>query len=174
MAAYPVLRLDQTVMSAEQQPALWSSAMTYKFVGVLRSLAEPNPHQAMAIGVGLGAGLFMELARKLLTRSRRYQAFIASGRRGFATGFCVDALLLPSPYAFSFGGFVNLPTSLWFGAGGVISSLWASWGARRQQDDGLPGRHELDQPDRRRPDRRRRAGGAGPGPGRPGRPGLMR
>lgn len=138
MAAYPVLRLDQTVMSAEQQPALWSSAMTYKFVGVLRSLAQPNPHQAMAIGIGIACGLLIELARKALARSRRYQDFIASGRRGAATGFCVDALLLPSPYAFSFGGFVNLPTSLWFGAGGVISSLWASWGDRRSRDDGLP------------------------------------
>jgi hypothetical protein len=32
-------------------------------------------------------------------------------------------VLLPSPYALSFGGFVNLPTSLWLGAGGVVSSL---------------------------------------------------
>jgi hypothetical protein len=32
-------------------------------------------------------------------------------------------VLLPSPYALSFGGFVNLPTSLWFGAGGVLASL---------------------------------------------------
>ena len=28
-------------------------------------------------------------------------------------------MLLPSPYASSFGGFVNLHTSLWFGAGGI-------------------------------------------------------
>ncbi|MGZ5277146.1 MAG: OPT/YSL family transporter, partial [Caldimonas sp.] len=33
----------------------------------------------------------------------------------------LDAVLLPSPYALSFGGFVNLPTSLWFGAGGVVA-----------------------------------------------------
>jgi len=31
--------------------------------------------------------------------------------------------LLPSPYALSFGGFVNLHTSLWFGAGGAVSSF---------------------------------------------------
>ena len=35
----------------------------------------------------------------------------------------LDAVVLPSPYALSFGGFVNLPTSLWFGAGGVVGSL---------------------------------------------------
>jgi hypothetical protein len=36
----------------------------------------------------------------------------------------MDAVLLSSPYASSFGGFVNLPAALWFGAGGVVSSLW--------------------------------------------------
>jgi len=40
MTAYPILQQDQTVMSAAQQPAAWSSAMTYKFVGALRSLTD--------------------------------------------------------------------------------------------------------------------------------------
>ena len=137
MAAYPVLKLDQTVMSADQQPAQWSSAMTYKFVGVLRSLSEPNPHQTAAILIGIAFGLSVEVARKLIKRSARYQAFAASGRRGFATDFCVDALLLPSPYAFSFGGFVNLPTSLWFGAGGIISSLYNTL-TPKPKDDSMP------------------------------------
>lgn len=134
MAAYPVLKLDQTVMSADQQPAQWSSAMTYKFVGVLRSLSEPNPHQTAAILIGIAFGLSVEVARKLVKRSTRYQAFVASGRRGFAADFCVDALLLPSPYAFSFGGFVNLPTSLWFGAGGIISSAYNSLAPKPKDD----------------------------------------
>jgi uncharacterized oligopeptide transporter (OPT) family protein len=137
MAAYPVLKLDQTVMSADQQPAQWSSAMTYKFVGVLRSLSEPNPHQTTAILLGIALGLSVEGVRKLVKRSARYQAFVASGRRGFATDFCVDALLLPSPYAFSFGGFVNLPTSLWFGAGGIISSLYNTL-TPKPKDDSMP------------------------------------
>ena len=57
------------------------------------------------------------------------------------TDFCVDAIFLPSPYAFSFGGFVNLPTSLWFGGGGVVGSLWGTLTARRQRQaeaEGLP------------------------------------
>jgi hypothetical protein len=36
--------------------------------------------------------------------------------------FWLDAIVLPSPYALSFGGFVNLPTSMWLGAGGVVAS----------------------------------------------------
>jgi uncharacterized oligopeptide transporter (OPT) family protein len=36
----------------------------------------------------------------------------------------MDAVLLSSPYASSFGGFVNLPVSMWFGVGGILSSLW--------------------------------------------------
>jgi len=138
MAAYPILRLDQTVMSADQQPAQWSSAMTYKFVGVLRSLSEPNPHQSAAIVLGIACGFGVELLRKLIKRSRRYQAFVARGKAGFATDFAVDALVLPSPYAFSFGGFVNLPTSLWFGAGGVISSLINTFAKRSKEDEAMP------------------------------------
>jgi len=107
MAAYPVLLQDQTVMKAGQQPAEWSSAMTYKFVGVLRSLTDDKPYQRTAIGVGIVIGLAIELLRKWL-RPRH---------------FVLDAIVLPSPYALSFGGFVNLPTSLWLGAGGVVATL---------------------------------------------------
>lgn len=110
MAAYPVLLQDQTVLKADQQPAEWSSAMTYKFVGVLRGLTEDLPFQRTAIAVGIAAGLVIELLRKWL-RPR---------------SFVLDAIVLPSPYALSFGGFVNLPTSLWFGAGGVAGSLWTA------------------------------------------------
>ena len=88
--------------------------------------------------LGLVVGFAMELARKLLKRAAAYQRFVASGRAGFATDFCVDALVLPSPYAFSFGGFVNLPTSLWFGIGGIVSSVANTFAQRRQRDDTLP------------------------------------
>jgi hypothetical protein len=36
----------------------------------------------------------------------------------------MDSLVLASPYASSFGGFVSLPVALWFGAGGIVTSLW--------------------------------------------------
>jgi hypothetical protein len=60
--------------------------------------------------VGIAAGLAIELLRKWL-RPR---------------SFVLDAVVLPSPYALSFGGFVSLPTSLWLGAGGVAGSLLAA------------------------------------------------
>ncbi|MFZ2990867.1 OPT/YSL family transporter [Ideonella sp.] len=123
MAAYPVLLLDQTVMKAGEQPAEWSAAMTYKFVGVLRSLTDDKPYQRTAIWVGVGIGFAVELARKLLKRNQAYRRFVASGKTGYATDFALDAVFLPSPYAWSFGGFVNLNTSAWFAIGGVISSL---------------------------------------------------
>jgi uncharacterized oligopeptide transporter (OPT) family protein len=117
MAAYPVLLQDQTVLKAGQQPTGWSSAMTYKFVGVLRSLTEDPPEQRIAIGIGIAAGLAIALLRKWL-RPR---------------SFVLDAVVLPSPYALSFGGFVNLPTSLWLAAGGIAGSLLAAR-APRQRD----------------------------------------
>jgi uncharacterized oligopeptide transporter (OPT) family protein len=138
MAAYPVLALDQTVMKADQQPAEWSAAMTYKFVGVLRSLTDDKPFQRSAIAAGVAAGLLIELLRKLLRASDAYQRLTAGGPRGRTLGFVLDAIVLPSPYALSFGGFVNLPTSLWFGAGGIAASLL---GARpgREPAGGRPG-----------------------------------
>jgi uncharacterized oligopeptide transporter (OPT) family protein len=138
MAAYPVLRLDQTVMSAAEQPANWSAAMTYKFVGILRSLTEPKPYQITAIWAGVAIGFAIELARKLVKANAAYKRFAKSGRAGFATDFAVDAFVLPSPYALSFGGFVNLHTSLWFGGGGIVSSAWNSVFARRKGEGGLP------------------------------------
>ena len=35
----------------------------------------------------------------------------------------LDAFLLPSPYASSFGGFVELLTCLWWAAGGMLASV---------------------------------------------------
>lgn len=122
MLAYPVLLLDQTVMKASEQPAEWSAAMTYKFVGVLRSLTDDKPYQRTAIWLGVAIGFAIQLARKMIKERAAWKRFAASGRAGFAADFALDALLLPSPYALSFGGFVNLHTSLWFGGGGILSS----------------------------------------------------
>jgi uncharacterized oligopeptide transporter (OPT) family protein len=124
MAAYPVLLQDQTLMKASEQPANWSAAMTYKIVGVLRSLTEPKPFQITAIWVGVAIGFAIQLARRIVKANPAYQRFAARGRAGFATDFAIDALVLPSPYALSFGGFVNLHTSIWFGAGGIVSSAY--------------------------------------------------
>ena len=119
MAAYPVLLQDQTVMQAGRQPAEWGSAMTYKFVGVLRSLTDEKAYQRTAIVAGMCAGAAIEVARKLLK----------------PRSFVVDAIVLPSPYALSFGGFVNLPTLLWFAGGSVAGDL----AARRERGrSGLP------------------------------------
>ena len=135
MAAYPVLNLDQTVMKAADQPANWSAAMTYKFVGVLRSLTDPKPYQMTAIWLGVGLGFAIEAARKIIKASADYQEFAKSGKGGFAADFVIDAIVLPSPYAFSFGGFVNLGTSMWFGAGGIVASLYNTLAPRKQEDD---------------------------------------
>jgi len=138
MAAYPVLKLDQTAMTADQAPAHWASAMTFKFVGALRSLADPKPYQITAIWIGVGIGLVTEALRKLILRRAAWRRWAASSRAGYATDFVLDAIVLPSPYASSFGGFVNLPTSLWFGAGGIISSLINTLFKPKDGEDSLP------------------------------------
>jgi hypothetical protein len=107
-------------MSASEQPMQWTSAMTYKFVGALRTLTEARAYQRTAIVVGLALGFAIELLRKLIVASRRYRDYIRRGGMGGAVDFTIFSVVLPSPYASSFGGFVNLPTSSWFAAGAVM------------------------------------------------------
>jgi uncharacterized oligopeptide transporter (OPT) family protein len=143
MSAYPVLVLDQTVMPASEQPAQWLSAMTYKFVGALRSLTDDKPYQRTAIVLGIAIGFAVQFVRKQLFASPAYQRFKAGGRLGGATDFVVDAVLIPSPYAYSFGTFLGVATSAWFAIGGVISSV-ANWigqhrASRSKADEVLTG-----------------------------------
>jgi len=138
MSAYPVLQLDQTTLPADKQPEQWTSAMTYKFVGVLRSLTDDKPYQRTAIWVGVAIGLVTEVLRKWIKSRPGYRRFVQRGRAGFATDFALDAVLLPSPYASSFGGFVNLATSAWLAAGGVVASLANTLTDRRGRKSALP------------------------------------
>ncbi|HVT06017.1 MAG TPA: OPT/YSL family transporter [Polyangia bacterium] len=124
MTAYPVLRVD-TFAHPEARIGVWQSAMTFKFVGAIRGLGHLAPYQVRALWLGFGIGLGTEVARKLLRASAAYRRFVEGGRAGFAVGWTVDAVLLPSPYASSTGGFLDLSTSAWFAAGSVISSLMA-------------------------------------------------
>ena len=97
--------------------------MTYKFVGAIRTMGNLPAYQLKALLLGLGIGFFTEVGRKLLARSRRYQAYIKSGSTGFAVGWIVDAVLLSSPYASSTGGFLDIYTSLWFAGGSLLHPL---------------------------------------------------
>jgi hypothetical protein len=131
MAAYPVLLQDQTVMSASVQPTQWTSAMTYKFVGALRSLTDAKPYQHTAILVGIALGFATEFLRKLIAATRRYRDDVRRSGPARAVDFTIFAVILPSPYASSFGGFVNLPTACWFAAGSVIAEA-VEWIMKRR------------------------------------------
>lgn len=133
MSAYPVLALDQTVMPADQQPAQWLSAMTYKFVGVLRSLTDDKPYQRTAILVGIGIGFVVQVARQWLFGHPAYRRWREASRSGRIADFTIDAIVLPSPYAYSFGTFLSLATGAWFAIGGIIASLADAAGIDRRQ-----------------------------------------
>ena len=129
-------------MSAAEQPAQWQSAMTYKFVGALRSLTDDQPHQRTAIWVGIALGFVFQAARKWLFSRPGYQRWKTQGKAQANTDFVLDAVLLPSPYAFSFGCFLSLATSAWFAIGGLISSAVTTLNERRQKN-GANGEDEL-------------------------------
>ncbi len=130
MSAYPVLALDQTVMQAKDQPGQWLSAMTYKLVGSLRSLTDDKPYQRTAIVLGIAIGFAVQVVRKRLFANPAYTRWTTT-RGGRAADFAIDAILLPSPYAYSFGTFLSLATSTWLALGGVISTLADMAGVNR-------------------------------------------
>jgi hypothetical protein len=74
--------------------------------------------------------------RLALRASPAYQSFVARSRAGYATGFVLDAVVLPSPYAYAFGFFLNLSGSAWFGGGGVFSSLYKTLDGQRSRRKG--------------------------------------
>src|SRR5690606_20558746 len=113
----------------------WQSAMTYKFVGAIRDLDHLESYKLTVMQLGLALGVVSEILRKVLRRSRRYQAFTRDSRAGFAFGWLMDAVLLASPYALSFGGFVEFPVALWFAAGGCLTSLINTLVKRRDELD---------------------------------------
>jgi hypothetical protein len=124
LTQYPVLRIDK-FSNPTLDAGKWQSAMTFKFVGAIRSLGPLADFKVTALKLGFSIGLVTEIARKLLARTSRYQRFLASGALGFSIGWIVDAILLSSPYASSFGAFVDLSAAIWFAVGGVLTSALA-------------------------------------------------
>ena len=137
MAAYPVLTINIHA-NPEAKVDQWQSAMTYKFVGALRAITEPRPEQIPAILVGVAIGIVTEGARKVIKHNDRYKAWCKS-QKGFLFDLFLDCVLLPSPYASSFAGFVELKTSIWWGVGGVFSSAWNTVSKRLAKETSAPG-----------------------------------
>jgi uncharacterized oligopeptide transporter (OPT) family protein len=130
MSSYPVLRVDQFSNPHIEGAQQWQCAMTYKFVGALKGITHPQPHVMKALWLGIGLGLLIEIARKLVRGNPRYQQAVKGSPAGRVADFGIDAIVLASPYASSFGGFVELPTILWWTAGGVGASLFDTFQAR--------------------------------------------
>jgi uncharacterized oligopeptide transporter (OPT) family protein len=130
MSAYPVLTQDQFTHPGLEGAQKWQSAMTFKFVGALKGITTSQPHVMQALQLGILLGLVIEVLRKLIKGRPGYQRFATGSRAGRVTDFFLDAVLLSSPYASSFGGFVELPTVLWWTAGGLTSALFNTLQAR--------------------------------------------
>ncbi|HTD15832.1 MAG TPA: OPT/YSL family transporter [Chthoniobacterales bacterium] len=144
MSAYPILTQDQFANPHLPGAEKWQSAMTYKFVGALRGITSAQPQVMAALQLGIALGLVIEILRKLIKSRAQYKQWVAGSRSGKVTDFLLDAVFLSSPYASSFGGFVEIPTVLWWTAGGVISSLYngltanRTKGAVESEAEGLP------------------------------------
>ncbi len=165
ISQFPVLREDQFISAHVEGSQKWQSAMTLKLVGVLRGITNPKPHVMTALKLGIALGLFIEVTRKLIKSTRGYKQFAAGSRTGRVTDFLIDAVLLASPYASSFGGFVESGGALvdgWRGRRIPVRSGAGPAGLRPRQTSGrgIAFRHEHHVAGRRRIDCRRFSGGA--------------
>jgi uncharacterized oligopeptide transporter (OPT) family protein len=139
MRAYPILLVNQYAHPETPGIERWQSAMTFKFVGALDGLTHPNPRVMIALALGIGIGIVTEVLRKAIRNRDGWKAWVGRSRTGYYTDLVLDSAVLPSPYASSFGGFVEFGTSAWFGAGGVFSSLFQTWQSRRPKHPGHEG-----------------------------------
>jgi uncharacterized oligopeptide transporter (OPT) family protein len=147
LEAYPILKENlfaHPELRETPEGAKWQSAMTYKFVGVLNTLSSDNSKTLSVMFLGIVLGLVIQIIRKILQRSAGYQAWRTQSATNKTIDFILDALLIASPYASSFGGFVDFTTSVWFGLGGIFASLfnWAEERRRVGHVSGSPGEGE--------------------------------
>jgi uncharacterized oligopeptide transporter (OPT) family protein len=143
MSSFPVLRQDQFARNDIPGADKWQSAMTLKFVGALRGITTSQPQVMKALELGLLIGLGIEITRKLIKRTEGYKRFASGSRTGRVTDFLIDSVLLCSPYASSFGGFVELNAVYWWTAGGIGSSLYDAWQKKRAAMKPKPAEGEL-------------------------------
>ena len=142
MNAYPILTQDQFSNPHLPGAEKWQSAMTFKFVGALKGITKSDTHVMQALALGIGLGLLIGILRKVIKNLPGYKQFVADSQAARVMDFLLDAVLLSSPYASSFGGFVELPTVLWWTAGGVGASLYnvatRRLAARKSSEESLP------------------------------------
>jgi uncharacterized oligopeptide transporter (OPT) family protein len=138
LEAFPVLKINLHEHAGVPGAKAWSSAMTYKFVGILRELGQDKTRILHVLFLGLSVGLTVEILRKRIFRSAAYKAWKVRSRGNAIIDFILDALLLASPYASSFGGFVEFESALWFGMGGVLTSVLGWFALRRRRARVLP------------------------------------
>lgn len=126
LEAYPILKLNSFAhpeLRHTAEGARWQSAMTFKFVGVLDTLGSDNAKTLSVMYLGLVVGFVIQVIRKLLAASARYQTWRVASDRNKTIDFVLDAIVIASPYASSLGGFVELTSCLWFGLGGIVASI---------------------------------------------------
>lgn len=94
--------------------------------------------QIEALFIGISIGLVIEALRKTLRKSKRYQAWKKQSKGNNAVDFVLDTTVLASPYASSFGGFVNWQTSMWFAIGGTLASVTELFKKKKVPKPGEP------------------------------------
>ena len=114
MKAYPILRMNQYAHPDTPGIEKWQSAMTFKFVGALEGISHPNPRMMMALAPRDRSGYH----DRDDPQDHEEPPLISGVGEGFAprcmTDLALDCTILASPYASSFGGFVDFPVVSWF------------------------------------------------------------
>jgi uncharacterized oligopeptide transporter (OPT) family protein len=143
MSAYPILTQDQFANPHLPGAEKWQSAFTFKMVGAMRGITRSQPQVMKALVLGITIGVIIESLRKLAKRSQRLKEFAQSSRAGWAVEFGLDAIVLPSPYAYALGGFVEFITVVWWMIGGIGASLYDEYQRRVAAAEGANSADDL-------------------------------
>ena len=168
MKAYPVLAVNQFGTPARPAPKKWQAAMTH----VRRRAQRPRRTRTRTSCSRSGSASASASSPKCCARSssttRGCKAWVKRGGFAYYTDLAVDCVFLPSPCTpRALAAFVELGTSVWFGLGGIFSSLLQTWQAKQAEAEvgrarggrarGPARGHEHDVARRWRPHRRRSA-----------------
>ena len=130
--------------------ALWIGIGIGLVTEILRKLLKRHPAGLRPITFCLAIALGLAVVSYVYWQFGLRPAYYATAAAGgmcavtwYYSDFMFDAVVLPSPYASSFGGFVELNTLYWWAGGGTLSSLFDTWQERRKAREPQPENGEI-------------------------------
>ena len=97
LEGYPILKENlfaHPELRETPEGSAWQSAMTFKFVGVLNTLAQDKSKTLGVMALGILIGVVIEIIRKMMKASQAYQAWKVKNPTNKTIDFVLDAFVV--------------------------------------------------------------------------------